>query len=142
MLLRTAADSFLQTLYTPGKSSLSPHALHKTSLLFASTCDSGLRIGLVLLPPLLCHALEEHSRRCRLLSRLRRVKDVCTKVGVLVPYFSMMLQAGAAAASWECFEGQSFESLGPQIFLLAALLLGKRHARQNAEFQFSNNHYR
>lgn len=142
MLLRTATDSFVQTLYTPGKSSLSPHGLNKTTLLFASTCDSGLRIGLVLLPSLLCHALEEHSRHCRFLLRLRREKDVYTKVGVLVRYFSMTLQAAAAAASWECFGAQSLESLRLQIFLLAALMLGKRHGRQHAELQFSNTHHR
>lgn len=63
-------------------------------------------------------------------------------VGVLVRYFSMTLQPAAAVASWECFGAQSLEILGPRIFLLAALLLGKRHALQNAAVQFSNTQYR
>lgn len=121
ILLRPAADSFEQTLYTLWKASLSPRGLHKIPLLFASTFDSGLRIGLVLLlrPPLLYHALEEHSRPCRFLLRLRGRKDVCTKVVVVVVvrYFSMALQAAAAeAASGESFRGQSLKSLGPGIF--------------------------
>ena len=153
ILLRPAADSFEQTLYIPWKASLSPHGLHKIPLLFASTCDSGLRIGLVLLlllllrrPPLLYHALEEYLRPCRFLLRLRREKDDCTKVVVVVVvvrYFSMVLQAAAAeAASGECFRDQSLKSLGPRILFLPALLLGKHYASQNAELRLSNTHRR
>lgn len=145
ILLRLAADSFAQTLYNLWKASLSPLGLHKIPLLFASTCDSGLRIGLVLLlRPLLYHALEEHSRPCRFLLRLRRGKDVCTKaVVVVVRCFSMVLQAAAAeAASGEGFRGQRLESLGPRIPFLPALLLGKHCASQNAELRLSNTHRR
>lgn len=149
ILLRPAADSFEQTLYTLWKASLSPRGLHKIPLLFASTFDSGLRIGLVLLllrPPLLYHALEEHSRPCRFLLRLRGRKDVCTKVVVVVVvvrYFSMALQTAAAeAASGESFRGQTLKSLGPGILFLPALLLSKHYASQNAELRLSNTHRR
>ena len=86
ILLCLVADSFAQTLYTLCEASISPHGLHKILLLFASTCDSGLRIG-VLFPPPLYYALEEHSRICRFSLWIRTGKDVCTNVVVLIRCF-------------------------------------------------------
>lgn len=95
ILLRPAVDCFARTPHTPWKASLSPRGLHKTPLLFASTCDFGLRTGLVLLllPPLLRHEHEEHSRPHRFLLRPRRGKDVCTKALFLVRCCSVASQA-------------------------------------------------